>query len=119
MEQNQKDQSARTSRAHERRERETVREAVVNWYSFWIGVMAAYTPTVLLMTWMVWPRAGSNAVIDRLYKPPDMVRRQHPKGLHPAADRIGWWLAAALDDPNVCEEFKADIRAWFDAGMPT
>lgn len=30
-------------------------------------------------------------------------------------DRIGFWLSAALDDPNVCEEMKADIRAWFDA----
>lgn len=31
---------------------------------------------------------------------------------------IGRWLSAALDDPQVCEEMKADIRAWFDAGEP-
>jgi len=26
---------------------------------------------------------------------------------------IGKWLSAALEDPSVCEEMKADIRAWF------
>lgn len=35
-----------------------------------------------------------------------------------AAERIGSWLAAALEDPNVCAEMKADIKAWFDAGQP-
>ena len=29
-------------------------------------------------------------------------------------DRLGSWLSAALDDPDVCEEMKADIRAWFE-----
>ncbi len=32
-----------------------------------------------------------------------------------ANDRIGPWLSAALDDPQVCREMKADITAWFDA----
>ncbi len=32
--------------------------------------------------------------------------------------RIGSWLSAALDDPNVCADMKADILAWFDADMP-
>lgn len=35
-----------------------------------------------------------------------------------ASNRIGAWLSAALDDPNACDEFKADVRAWFDAGEP-
>jgi hypothetical protein len=35
-----------------------------------------------------------------------------------ASDALGSWLAAALDDPLVCAEFKRDIRAWFDAGSP-
>lgn len=26
---------------------------------------------------------------------------------------IGKWLSAALEDPNVCEEFKVDITEWF------
>jgi hypothetical protein len=39
-----------------------------------------------------------------------------PEGFLP---RIGSWLSAALDDPNVCAEMKADILAWFDAGMPS
>jgi len=26
---------------------------------------------------------------------------------------IGKWLSAALEDPNVCDEMKADIVAWF------
>lgn len=29
---------------------------------------------------------------------------------------VGSWLSAALDDPSVCEEMKADIREWFDGG---
>lgn len=28
---------------------------------------------------------------------------------------IGVWLSAALDDPDVCDEMKRDIREWFDA----
>ena len=27
--------------------------------------------------------------------------------------RVGKWLSAALDDPDVCAEMKADIREWF------
>lgn len=27
--------------------------------------------------------------------------------------KIAKWLSAALDDPNVCQEMKADIREWF------
>lgn len=29
---------------------------------------------------------------------------------------VGSWLSAALDDPKVCDDMKADIRQWFDAG---
>ena len=32
--------------------------------------------------------------------------------------KIGEWLSAALEDPNVCAEMKADIRAWFEAHQP-
>jgi hypothetical protein len=32
--------------------------------------------------------------------------------------RVAKWLSAALEDPLTCEEMKADIRAWFDAGEP-
>ena len=28
---------------------------------------------------------------------------------------VGKWLSAALDDPDVCDEMKADIEAWFNA----
>jgi transposase-like protein len=28
---------------------------------------------------------------------------------------IGKWLSAALEDPLTCEEFKKDIRDWFDS----
>ena len=34
------------------------------------------------------------------------------------ANRVGKWLAAALDDPSVCDEMKADVAAWFGAGEP-
>lgn len=26
---------------------------------------------------------------------------------------LGAWLSAAMDDPNVCQEFKDDITDWF------
>lgn len=32
-----------------------------------------------------------------------------------AIDRIGPWLSAALDDPNVCKEMKDDINYWMEA----
>lgn len=32
-----------------------------------------------------------------------------------AADKIGMWLSAALDDDKVCVEMKSDIREWMDA----
>lgn len=32
----------------------------------------------------------------------------------PIADRINSWLSAALEDPNVGDEFKRDINEWFD-----
>lgn len=35
--------------------------------------------------------------------------------LRAANDRIGPWLSAALEDPQVCAEMKADIAAWFAA----
>lgn len=35
-----------------------------------------------------------------------------------ASVKLGAWLSAALDDPNVCAEMKADIREWFSAGEP-
>lgn len=34
--------------------------------------------------------------------------------LKEAADPIGGWLSAALDDEKVCEEMKRDIRSWFE-----
>ena len=30
---------------------------------------------------------------------------------------VGGWLSAALDDPNVCDQMKADINRWFSAGF--
>jgi hypothetical protein len=32
-----------------------------------------------------------------------------------ADERIGAWLSAALEDPNVCREMKKDIMDWFDS----
>ena len=32
-----------------------------------------------------------------------------------ADDKIGSWLSAALEDPGVCAEMKADIEQWFAA----
>ena len=30
---------------------------------------------------------------------------------------VGGWLSAALDDPNVCDQMKADINRWFSSGF--
>jgi hypothetical protein len=38
--------------------------------------------------------------------------------MHPAAEALGAWLSAAQEDPNVCDQMKADIAAWFEAGQP-
>ena len=35
-----------------------------------------------------------------------------------ASVKLGKWLSAAIDDPSVCEDMKADIREWFSAGEP-
>jgi hypothetical protein len=32
-----------------------------------------------------------------------------------AGERLGSWLSAALDDPNVCVEMKTAINTWFAA----
>jgi len=34
-------------------------------------------------------------------------------------ERIGRWMSAALEDPQVCEEMKTDVRAWFAAQEST
>jgi len=28
-------------------------------------------------------------------------------------ERVGPWLSAAMEDPNVCAEMKQDVDAWF------
>jgi len=33
-------------------------------------------------------------------------------------DALGKWMSAALDDPKVCKEMKADIQSWFNAQEP-
>lgn len=35
-----------------------------------------------------------------------------------ASVQLGKWMSAALDDPNVCDAMKADIKEWFSAGEP-
>lgn len=45
-----------------------------------------------------------------------LVERGHRKVMIDVA--LGKWLSAALDDPSVCEEMKADVRAWFSSGEP-
>jgi len=36
-----------------------------------------------------------------------------------ASVKLGAWLSAALDDPDVCDEMKSDIKEWFSAGDPS
>lgn len=41
-----------------------------------------------------------------------------PPAMTPAEEALGGWLSAALDDPAVCAEMKADIQAWMDEKAP-
>lgn len=36
-----------------------------------------------------------------------------------AAYNLAPWLSAALDDPNVCQEYKDAVNSWFDTAMPS
>jgi hypothetical protein len=51
-----------------------------------------------------WKHAGS--------MPPEQ------EAMKEAAYNLAPWLSAALDDPEVCQEYKAAINAWFDTAMP-
>lgn len=60
----------------------------------------------------------SNTVLSRIRTP---VHADNDESGGAEADttyRVGRWLSAALDDPQVCDEMKADIRAWMKAGRP-
>jgi hypothetical protein len=37
-----------------------------------------------------------------------------PQPIIEAGRKLGEWLSAALDDPKACDEYKADIRRWFE-----
>lgn len=39
---------------------------------------------------------------------------RRPATWHRAEWAIGSWLSAALEDPKACDEFKRDVRAWFE-----
>jgi len=41
--------------------------------------------------------------------------RAQVERLRAAAEPLGAWLSAALDDPKPCAEMKRDINAWFAA----
>ncbi len=43
--------------------------------------------------------------------PGDTFAMQYPSE---STTNVGSWLSAALDDPDVCEEMKRDIRQWFE-----
>lgn len=37
----------------------------------------------------------------------------HVDAMAQAHDAVGAWLSAALEDPDSCDEFKADVNRWF------
>ncbi len=39
--------------------------------------------------------------------------RKKNRQMHKANTVLGKWMSAALDDPSVCVEMKADIEEWF------
>ena len=59
---------------------------------------------------------GGARIVWLPYQRKTVMKRPYPTGRerNEADDRIGKWLSAALEDPQVCEEMKADIRFWFE-----
>lgn len=60
--------------------------------------------------------SGKEEGADLIRFSPEYMARHHRVIM--SSVRVGKWLSAALDDNNVCEEMKADIRDWFSAGEP-
>lgn len=48
----------------------------------------------------------------------EVERLTKEREIHSTSDALGKWMSAALDDPSVCAEMKADINAWFAAAQP-
>lgn len=42
----------------------------------------------------------------------DLYNQEQAPPMTPAEQNLGSWLSAALSDPAVCAEMKADIEAW-------
>jgi hypothetical protein len=57
-------------------------------------------------------------LVDALSSSPPEQPAFRGRMLDQANYKIGAWLSAALEDPNVCAEMKADINAWFEAHQP-
>lgn len=69
------------------------------------------------------PECPRHRVTPAAAKPmEDEQRRQRfeilPDGMNAAEMALGAWMSAALDDPSVCAEMKADINAWFASKQP-
>lgn len=60
--------------------------------------------------------SGKEEGVDLFRFGPEYTARHHRVIM--ASVSLGKWMSAALDDANVCEEMKADIREWFSAGEP-
>lgn len=69
-----------------------------------------YMDAVRVQSWR--QRNGDKRASPKGRVPGDVLDFQYPN--HEVFERIGRWLSAALDDPNVCDEMKADINAWFE-----
>ncbi len=61
------------------------------------------------------PPREAYAIVERLLL---ADRAARDGGLREASLSVGKWMSAALDDPDVCDEMKADINEWFNAFGP-
>lgn len=57
-------------------------------------------------------------IIERLAALPPEPEGERRTARDHADYKLGGWMAAALDDPSVCAEMKADINTWFEAHQP-
>ena len=61
--------------------------------------------------WLSMLTDNRNLVAENLHLKADLNKAEAQSA--DAEYAIGKWLSAALDDPEVCDEFKVDIVNWF------
>lgn len=88
------------------------------------SLIFVYAPGREGLLWLMCPCAyhpDAGFCVDELREPthwrpiPAMYDDPHVTALLQQCLRLGWWMFDALEDKDVCDEMKSNIRDWFDA----